>query len=61
MNLSAHLQMVPRSPEPLGGRESADSMQGELLPGEKQPDLPQRLLTVAQVDTLYSDLTRIVA
>lgn len=46
-----HLQVVPWNPEPLGGRDSADSVQGELLPGEEQPDLPERLLALTQVDT----------
>lgn len=41
--------MVPRSPEPLGGRVSADFVQGELLPGQKQPDVLQWLLPFPQV------------
>lgn len=40
--------MVPWSPEPLGVRKSTDSVQGELLPGEEQPVLPQRLLALTQ-------------
>lgn len=54
---SGHLQVVPWSAEPLGGRDSADSVQGELLPGEEQPDLPERLLALTQVDTLAHTLT----
>lgn len=46
-----HLQVVPWSPEPLRGRESPDPVQGELLLGEEQPDLPERLLALTQVDT----------
>lgn len=30
-------------------------MQRELLPGEEQPDLQERLLTVAQVDSHYDN------
>lgn len=51
------LQVVPRSSEPLGGRESTDSVQGELLPGEEQPDLPERLLSLTQVETPAHTLT----
>lgn len=43
------LQVVSWSPEPFGGRVSTDSVQGELLPGEEQPDLQERLLAVTQV------------
>lgn len=52
-----HLQVVSWNPEPLGGRGSADSVQGELLPGEEQPDLPERLLALTQVDTRAHSLT----
>lgn len=44
------LQMVPWNPEPLRGRKPTDAVQRELLPGEEQPDLPQRLLALTQVD-----------
>lgn len=43
------LQVVSWSPEPFGGRVSTDSLQRELLPGEEQPDLQERLLAVTQV------------
>lgn len=48
---AGHLQVVPWDPEPLRSRDSTDSVQGELLPGEKQPDLQDRLLSLTQVDT----------
>lgn len=50
MFLPGNLQVVPWNPEPLGGRGSTDSVQGELLPGEEQPDLLERLLALTQVD-----------
>lgn len=49
--LRGFLQVVSRNPEPLRSRDSTDSVQGELLPGEEQPDLQERLLAITQVDT----------
>ena len=51
------LQVVPWNAESLGGRKSTDSVQGELLPGEEQPDLQERLLTLTQVDACDHSLT----
>lgn len=51
------LQVVPWNAESLGGRKSTDSVQGELLPGEEQPDLQERLLTLTQVDARAHILT----
>lgn len=52
-----YLQVVSRNPEPLGGGDSTDSVQRELLPGEEQPDLQERLLAVTQVDIRFHTLT----
>lgn len=46
-----HLQVVPWNVEPLRGREPPDSVQRELLPGEEQPDLRERLLALTEVNT----------
>lgn len=45
-----HPQVVSWNVEPLGSRDTADSVQREFLPGEEQPDRQKRLLTVTQVD-----------
>lgn len=51
--LPGSLQVVSREPQSLGGGVSSHSVQGELLPGEEQPDLQERLLAVAQVDSCF--------
>lgn len=50
---AGHLQMVPWIPEPFGGRVSTDSVQGELISGEEQPVMPERLLSVTQVNMAH--------
>lgn len=51
--IAGSLQVVSREPQSLGGGVSPHPVQGELVLGEEQPDLQERLLAVAQVGSRF--------